>query len=105
MLHIVRYLERRRTVKSESPDADYAMESKDKIRSMIDVTYTVKKSDTFSKFTENFIFGLTFGAMFKEIQVVKIYQLTLPISSSEKAVDNEWDELIVYSFLKNESVI
>lgn len=50
-IYLIRYLERRR----ESADLgvfDHSatlMEGRDKIRSMIDVTYTMKNMDTFSK--------------------------------------------------------
>ncbi|KAH9640442.1 hypothetical protein HF086_018108 [Spodoptera exigua] len=44
---MTRYLERRRSHKADSTGNDSAMESPDKIRSMIDVTYTMKNNDTF----------------------------------------------------------
>ncbi|XP_050562177.1 intermembrane lipid transfer protein Vps13 [Spodoptera frugiperda] len=43
---MTRYLERRRSHKADSGN-DSAMETPDKIRSMIDVTYTMKNNDTF----------------------------------------------------------
>ncbi|XP_049694728.2 intermembrane lipid transfer protein Vps13 isoform X2 [Helicoverpa armigera] len=44
---VTRYLERRRITKSERQEAEAASDLHDKIRSMIDVTYTMKNSDTF----------------------------------------------------------
>ncbi|XP_022825403.1 vacuolar protein sorting-associated protein 13 isoform X2 [Spodoptera litura] len=45
---LTRYLERRRSHRSDSITGnDSAMEAPDKIRSMIDVTYTMKNNDTF----------------------------------------------------------
>ncbi|XP_045493787.1 vacuolar protein sorting-associated protein 13 [Colias croceus] len=97
---ITRYLERRREkqeIKDESDVSENIMEAHDKIRSMIDITYTMKNSDTFIDmriFSFNLILAMDFlnkiaefmttgladdGATTKSKEDVKV------IKSSEKA--------------------
>ncbi|KAJ8733309.1 hypothetical protein PYW08_001607 [Mythimna loreyi] len=95
---MTRYLERRRTYRSDSSEVDISEESQqdNKIRSMLDITYTMKNNDTFIDiriFSFDLILAMDFLNKIAEFMTTglaedpQIQESSIVKASTEKSVD------------------
>ncbi|CAH0605439.1 unnamed protein product [Chrysodeixis includens] len=105
--HITRYLQRRRSSKTESKSADFTMESHDKIRSMIDITYTVRNSDTFIDvriFSFDLILAMDFLNKIAEFMTTGLSEAT-PATKEDSKVVKSFQDKSVDNLTKRRSTV